>query len=180
MAQDHVARIPSSPPSLSLFLSESAARHFEWGRHDCMLFCADWALALTGRDPARHWRGAYRGEADGRQLLAERGGAEAVMGRELEAAGWHRLAPIEAAPTYEGHRRFGFALLEGDIVLTEPPGHRDRNAGIASSARHIALLTRDGVMIWPVPVLAAWRWQRPGRVRQPTYAPPLAAACAAA
>lgn len=44
---------------LAALLSEARNRPFEWGAHDCMLFAADAVVALTGRDPAAEYRGAY-------------------------------------------------------------------------------------------------------------------------
>lgn len=45
------------------FLAERRFMPFEYGRHDCALFGADCALALTGTDPAPDFRGKYKTKA---------------------------------------------------------------------------------------------------------------------
>lgn len=125
-------------------LARAARRGFVWGEHDCMLFAADWALACTGRDPALALRGRYAGEGEAMALLERAGGAAPFMHRALIAAGWYAVKPE--------------AVASGDIVLASLPGHSDPEAaGICLTARRIALLTRRGLVVAPVPVEKAWR-----------------------
>jgi len=131
------------PTPLSRFLSAAATRGFAWGRHDCMLFAADWAKALTGVDPAAGWRGTYLDETEARAVLSAAGGPEAQMHRALKRCGWRRIGAGPAAP--------------GDIALAVPPRHADACAGIVAQSGRVALLTRGGLVVWPIPVLAAWR-----------------------
>jgi hypothetical protein len=126
---------------LAEFLSTAAARGFAWGQHDCMLFAADWARELTGRDPAMAFRGGYETEDEAREIVQEFGGAEALI-RSALGVGWREVC---------GDRR------AGDIVLADPPGHGEPIAGIAADARRSALLTRRGLVVSSVPVLRAWR-----------------------
>jgi hypothetical protein len=132
VAQDHLA----------VFLSRAASRGFVWGTHDCMLFAADWALALTGSDPAAAWRGTYNNEATARELMIDCGGAHALMGQALAAIGWHPVCGDRQA---------------GDIVLADPPRHAAPSAGVVSHNGRVALLTRRGLVFWPSPMLWAWR-----------------------
>lgn len=59
------------------------AEPFAWGRHDCLLWCANCAKAITGQDPAAHLRGRYKTAA----------GAARVMKTE----GWRDLADVAAS-----------------------------------------------------------------------------------
>lgn len=52
---------------------------FEWGRSDCALLIADWAVASGHPDPAGHLRGRYDSESTCRALLAASGGLPAVV-----------------------------------------------------------------------------------------------------
>lgn len=51
----------------------NSAPQFQWGRHDCALWCADWVLQITGRDFASEWRGLYSDEAGLQSLMHDRG-----------------------------------------------------------------------------------------------------------
>jgi hypothetical protein len=148
MAEDDV--------SLPAFLSRAAARGFRWGKHDCMLFAADWVLALTGRDPAAAWRGTYFDEASAAGIVAWNGGEGALLRRGLEAAGGWQVADDEPR--------------EGDIVLVRLPNHAGMvAAGIGAGGGKVATLTRTGLVVWPANeanVRAVWRrtGQSKGRV----------------
>lgn len=127
---------------LAEFLSAAAARGFCWGTHDCMLFAADWARELTGADPAVAWRGSYDSQSGALAILTAEGGHISIMAQGLQPHGWRRVATEETEP--------------GDIVLAEPVRHPVA-AGIAVARARIALLTRRGLVVGPIPVTAAWR-----------------------
>jgi hypothetical protein len=55
-----MARLSNWESAFADFLAERRFMPFEYGRHDCALFGADCALALTGTDPAPDFRGKYR------------------------------------------------------------------------------------------------------------------------
>lgn len=61
----------AAPVTLSLadFLSIAASRGFVWGEHDCMMFAADWARTLTGKDPAQGWRGSYSNQLEAAEII---------------------------------------------------------------------------------------------------------------
>jgi hypothetical protein len=44
---------------LFAYLHHAAARPYEWGHSDCMLFMADWVALATGSDPAADLRDTY-------------------------------------------------------------------------------------------------------------------------
>lgn len=56
-----VARVRHAdwPLRLSAFLQERQKMDFVWGENDCMIFCSDAVLRLTGQDPAAEIRGTY-------------------------------------------------------------------------------------------------------------------------
>jgi hypothetical protein len=45
--------------ALASYLIECEGRPYAWGEHDCALFAAGAALAMTGVDPAAAFRGRY-------------------------------------------------------------------------------------------------------------------------
>jgi uncharacterized protein DUF6950 len=128
---------------LAEFLSAALARDFAWGRHDCMLFAADWALALTGRDPAAPWRGTYSDEAGARAIIQASGGPIKMVQDALDGCGWSRVLTIPNR--------------EGDIVLCLPPHHSEPMAGIITASGRVALQMHGGLVVWPVPTMWAWR-----------------------
>jgi hypothetical protein len=127
---------------LAGFLGAAAARGFAWGTHDCMLFAADWALALTGRDPAAAWRGTYSDEAGAVEIVRHAGGRVPLMQDGLEGCGWTRL---HSEPT------------EGDIVLASLRAQNEAVAGIVTASGRTAILMRDGLIVGRLPALWAWR-----------------------
>lgn len=62
---------------LDRYLAAERARAFAWGTADCLQFPAGWG-ALLGFDAAR-WRGLCDDEAGARAVVAQHGGAAAIM-----------------------------------------------------------------------------------------------------
>lgn len=87
-----------------------ARRPFEWGRYDCVLFAADCTWALTQKDPAAPWRGAYSDEAGAARLIAEAGGLSRLVETALSGIG---LVCDRVKPAF---------AQRGDPVLFEAPG----------------------------------------------------------
>lgn len=56
------------------FITDTDRQPFVWGRSDCSLAIADWAVANGHPDAAADLRGAYSTESECRGLLAARGG----------------------------------------------------------------------------------------------------------
>lgn len=74
---------------LHQYLQDNHNRPFEWGKFDCCLFAADVIQILTGRDPAKAFRGKYT-TARGAALALRRYGqgdiistADEQLGREI-------------------------------------------------------------------------------------------------
>lgn len=74
--------------ALALFLTRGTMLPFDWGRHDCALFVADWIAERRGFDPAEDLRGTYRTRRGCGRLLLRRGGLATVV-----AAALRRLSP---------------------------------------------------------------------------------------
>ena len=97
------SRLPDWPDHLSGAIEAARGRPFSWGVHDCALFAADCALAITGHDPLAAVRGSY-GTAQGAARVLRRLGcadlaalAALVGGPEIPIVGARRgdwvLAP---------------------------------------------------------------------------------------
>lgn len=126
---------------LSTFLSEASRRGFARGHHDCMLFAADWVRTLSGVDPAAAFREIYGTAEQANVILARAGGAEDMIDACLVPLGWRKTLMARA----------------GDVVLVAPPGHEELAAGVMVDGRRSALLSKRGLVIWPLPIVAAWR-----------------------
>lgn len=119
-------------------------RDFIWGLWDCLLAPADYALALTGSDPAAAWRGRYVDERGARRILREAGGMPAFVGQALEPLGWRPTdAPAAGAigvvrlagglPGATSRRTYG-GVLYGDrwLIASGAGGLYDRARPVAS------------------------------------------------
>lgn len=81
-------------------------RPFLWGEHDCCLFAADCAEAMTGENFADGWRGTYDSETGAKKALLRGGGTlEKVLGKYLDEV------PVKMAQ-------------RGDIAVVENAGTR--------------------------------------------------------
>ncbi|EMJ0105947.1 TPA: hypothetical protein I3820_004446 [Enterobacter cloacae] len=81
-------------------------RPFLWGEHDCCLFAADCAEAMTGENFADGWRGTYDSETGAKKALLRGGGSlEKVMAKYLDEV------PVKMAQ-------------RGDIAILENAGTR--------------------------------------------------------
>ena len=79
---------------------------FVWGQHDCCLFAADCALAITGTDWAADFRGQYDSAAGAAKQIAKRGGFEAMITGLLGD-------PLASVTTAQ----------RGDVVMVDQDGH---------------------------------------------------------
>ena len=69
----------------------------QWGRDDCMLAVADVVLTITGKDPARRFRGTYRTKLGARRVLGRSGTLRAARA-SASALHWKPIAPADAKP----------------------------------------------------------------------------------
>lgn len=81
-------------------------RPFSWGEHDCCLFAADCAKAVSGEDYAAEFRGTYKSELGARKAILRKGGTlEKVLQRYLH----------EVDPEF---------IQRGDIAVVENAGRK--------------------------------------------------------
>jgi hypothetical protein len=133
------SRLPDWPDHLSGAIEAARGRPFSWGVHDCALFAADCALAITGHDPLAAVRGSY-GTAQG---------AARVL-RRLGCADLAALAALVGGPEIPvvGARR-------GDWVLAP---HDDEQALGVCLGLNAAFVTTQGLTFRPtIRCAAAWR-----------------------
>lgn len=129
---------------LADFLSRAAAKGFAWGEHDCMLFAADWAHALSGTDPAADYRGTYSSAHGAKAILAREGGLGALMRKCLAPLGWEYDTGVTDG---------------GEIVIVHAPTATGLHlvAGVHAGSQRIALVTERGLVIAPAQIWMAYR-----------------------
>lgn len=138
-----VERLTDRRAALAGYLQEVAATSFVWGLVDCLMQPADWALSLTGTDPAAPWRGTYADEAGARDILEAAGGLVALMASALEPRGWIRVE--DPAP--------------GDIgALEMPTVDGPQLVGGVKTERFWSVRGRTGLGLVSARCLAAWTW----------------------
>jgi hypothetical protein len=59
--------------ALEEYLAGARGHPFEWGRHDCVMFAANWVRFCTPRDPAARWRGRYATRMEAARRIKEAG-----------------------------------------------------------------------------------------------------------
>lgn len=113
---------------------------------DCTLFAANWALALTGKDPGEGIRGMYSTERAALAIVARAGGVEAFVDRQLRRDGWLRIA---AAPR------------DGDIGVVLAPQVPDGRMGAVPAVRAGGLWvgrSPRGQVAYDFEAVSVWRW----------------------
>lgn len=90
---------------LVAYIAQHAGSEFRPGRMDCALFAAGAVAAMTGVDPARGWRGAYRSLKVGQEKLQAAGHADHVA---------FLASLLPEVPTAFAH--------QGDVAVVEDDG----------------------------------------------------------
>jgi hypothetical protein len=80
------------PETLAGFIDGRRGHGFVWGAHDCFIFAADAALALTGDDPAAAVRGTYATEEEAEAIIGA-AGLEAWVASTMAAWGAPECPP---------------------------------------------------------------------------------------
>ena len=101
-------RLENWPKLLSEAVEAAHSKEFAWGSHDCCLFAADCAKAITGIDAAAQLRGTYSTEAEAQAIIDEAGGFFALVTQLASSQGWRRIQPTQAG--------------RGDLVSYTPGG----------------------------------------------------------
>lgn len=131
-------RKPDWERALAAAIEAARRKRFAWGRHDCCLFAADLILAMTGDDPAAHFRGCYD-SAVSAHLALRRYGAGSLLAT-LEARFGQSKPPARA--------------MRGDLVYARDPGSGP-SCGICLG--RLAVFAGDGISFVPTnSVLYAW------------------------
>lgn len=120
--------------ALSAFLRRRLGMPFAWGRSDCGLWLADWAVDCGHPDPAAAWRGRYGNAAGAAQLTGPLGLARAVQ----------RFAAALGLPRTDDP-------LPGDIAVLRAPG---MHVGAIRTPLGWAVLA-EGAGVSSVPAAAA-------------------------
>ncbi|WP_251854232.1 DUF6950 family protein [Enterobacter asburiae] len=111
-------------------------RPFLWGEHDCCLFAADCAEAMTGDNFADGWRGTYDSETGAKKALLRGGGSlEKVLAKYLAEV------PVKMAQ-------------RGDIAVVENAG--TRCAGVIYGGA-VWVPGETGLVCLRIKPLSAWR-----------------------
>jgi hypothetical protein len=77
-------RLPDWTERLAELWTVCGNAPFEWGAQDCVSFAANAAIALTGLDPLREYRGKYHDEDGAYKLVGEAGLQAFVAGLMAE------------------------------------------------------------------------------------------------
>ncbi|WP_320709613.1 DUF6950 family protein [Enterobacter asburiae] len=111
-------------------------RPFLWGEHDCCLFAADCAEAMTGDNFADGWRGTYDSETGAKKALLRGGGSlEKVLSKYLDEV------PVKMAQ-------------RGDIAVVENAG--TRCAGVIYGGA-VWVPGETGLVCLRIKPLSTWR-----------------------
>lgn len=129
---------------LGAFLDEAATWRVSMGARDCMLFPADWVLAVTGRDPAAKWRGHYKTEIGAARIIRREGGEIELMRRGMISVGCTEIAPDAAQPGDTG-------------IVLRPTAKGIMPTGAVLSRQGWAVLSNAGLWASQGGALAAWR-----------------------
>ncbi|OUC36813.1 hypothetical protein BJP35_2947 [Enterobacter sp. J49] len=113
-------------------------RPFLWGEHDCCLFAADCAEAMTGDNFANGWRGTYDSETGAKKALLRGGGSlENVLAKYLDEV------PVKMAQ-------------RGDIAVVENSG--TRCAGVIYGGA-VWVPGEAGLVCLRIKPLSTWRFR---------------------
>lgn len=130
--------------TLGQFLGHAARTGFAWGRFDCLLWLADWAVLNGHPDPGARWRGRYATALGCRRLVNREGGMTRTAARGARGAGLLAIKPAEARPG-----DIGVGLMEtfwGRSIV-----------GLIRTRVGWAALAPRGVIVGPADVSRAWR-----------------------
>lgn len=131
------------------FLTEARRLPFDWKRCNCLTFCADWIVLLTGRDPAARFR-HIKSKAQARKVTRQAGGDVALVESAMRTFGAQETATPELGD---------FALVEAP-VSAKGGVVRHRAIGaicLGGSPARYAVLTADiGLVTAPMRMLKAW------------------------
>jgi hypothetical protein len=127
---------------LSAFLARASRTPFAWGVHDCCLWLGDWLVARGHPDPVAAFRGRYSTPLGAHRLAKAHGGVAGIVAAQAEAAGLLRTPCAQAGDV-------------GVVRVVTPQG--EEPAGGLCTGPRWAVLGVTGLIVAPMPLLAAWR-----------------------
>lgn len=72
-------RVSNWPRALADYVAAHEQTPFSWGTHDCIMFACGGIEAVTGHDPAHHWRGKYSTAMQAARIFKDWGGFEEMI-----------------------------------------------------------------------------------------------------
>lgn len=136
-----MARVNNWPSILSSEIARARALPFTWGLHDCCLWPAAVALALTERDPAASWRGQYTTARSAVKLW--RAHPEGLLGLIHDCCADVGFEPVDVA-----------LAKRGDIVAAK---QGDFHVGGICIGRQFAAVGSSGLVFNPMrDAVSAW------------------------
>jgi len=130
---------------LTRFLNRASETPFAWGAHDCLLWLADWIALRHVVDPALSFRGGYSSMLQAARIVREAGGMVSLVELTTRKAGLPRVK----------------CGVRGDIAVVSVAGdggeHFGEQAGAILLDGSAALISQGGLVVAPLPVVAAWR-----------------------
>lgn len=89
-------RLNNWPKLLDDAINAARSKPFVWGSHDCCLFAADAAKAITGVDAASSLRGTYSTEAEAKAIIDAAGGFNKLINQIAASHGWVQCSAASA------------------------------------------------------------------------------------
>lgn len=143
---------PATAPSPELLALQAGLRPWAWGRDDCTLWLAPYVAAVSGRDVAAPYLGAYDDEAGAQRILAAAGGLTGLLGRILPGAGMVALPEAEAR---QGDIGVVPALLRGD----DGSYRRGEVTAYCQGGPRWLIRTGSGIASVRARPIAVWGWR---------------------
>ena len=134
---------------LSRFLNRAAETPFVWGSHDCLLWLADWVALRYVVDPGSTWRGRYSTMREAARIVRDAGGMVSLLDGAATLAGLPRVKC--------GARGDVAVVAVDQSVATDGGEHFGDQAGAILLDGSAALISQGGLVVAPMPVVAAWR-----------------------
>lgn len=118
-------------------VAENLSKPFKWGEHDCVLWAANAALAITGSDPAAEYRNEYSSPLGAARILKDGGGMESLVSKKFK--------PI--SPAFANVGDILMVMQEGQPMLAVCNGETMLATGLEGL---VALPTLSAVKAWRV------------------------------
>ena len=106
---------------LAQAINDRRDTQFVWGKNDCCLFAADCAIAMTGTDFAREFRGKYDSAFSAARQIAQRGGFRAMISGLLGAEIPLAMAQRGDVVMIEQDGQYALAICDGARLAAAGP-----------------------------------------------------------